>query len=526
MRYHTKISVSLTAALMFAVSACDDWDGHYTGGDSAVSDKTLFEMIASNPQTTTFAKLVRDAGFEDELQSTQTYTVFAPTNDAIAALNTEGQEARIVGNHIARYSNPTSTPADKDVRMVNGKLFHFSNATTFAGRPIVKGNEVAANGVLHEIDGVIPYSYNIYEYIQNNRRTSKLYDFIHRFDEIRLDVEHSTEIDIDEYGRPVYDSVFVSYNRLLQDKTYGIGSIGEEDSVYTMVIPDDEAWDAAYERTKPYFVYKSASQAEADSIQDVRTGLAIVNDLIYKGSHPEAAVEDSMVSTTGSVIHNPKGLFGNTTHVDVSNGQAFLTSSLEYDNTETWNKAISVEGESQNGRTYNNVMTSISTETVTSASQIEGISGDSYIVVMPVSTTNNPTVAFTIPNVLSGTYNIYAVFLPASVNGAGEEADSTKISFTLSYQGERGNVNKSNRSATNITKGHEVTKMLAFENFTFPYSDVTDNLRLMGETHDASTVTPTTTLAIATNVTTKQFTSHEFSRTYRLDRIVFESIKQ
>lgn len=525
MRYHTRTLSAIPAlAMLLALGACGDWDDYYSqeAGDGS---KTLYEMIAGNPQTTAFAQLVREAGYDDELQSTQTYTVFAPTNDALAAVSTAGQEARIVGNHIARYSNPTSTSTGKGVRMVNGKLFHFGNATTFAGQDIVAGDEIASNGVLHEIGGVIPYAYNLYEYIQNNAGTSKLYDFIHRFDETRLDVEHSTEIDIDDYGRPVYDTVYVRYNRLLQDKTYGIGSIAAEDSTYTMIIPDNDAWDAAYARISPYFTYKSSDQTEADSMQDVRTGLAIVSDLIYKGSFAQPAAEDSMVSTTGSVIHDTQRLFGNTTPVGVSNGQAFLTSSLGYDNTETWNKPISVEAEEQNGRTYNNVMTSVTTETVTAASQVDGVSGESYVVVMPVSTTNNPTVAFSIPNVLAGAYNIYAVFLPATVNGAEEELDSTKISFTLSYQGPRGNVNRSNRSANNITSGSKVTKMLAFENFTFPYSDFTDNLWLMDETNDVSTVTPTTMLSIATNVTTRQYTSHQFSRTYRLDRIILEPVK-
>lgn len=522
------ISASLFMAPFLLVPvSCNDWDDHYTMEQGDSRSQNLFEMLTSQPETSEFARLVSKAGYEDALKSSQTYTVFAPTNDALSGIDTASQQqvSRIVSNHIARYSNPTSTSEEKGIEMLNGKIYYFNNAGSFANQTILKGNELATNGVLHELGGSIPYAYNLYEYIENNPNTSKLYSFIHRFDEKRLDEEHSTEIDIDEDGRPVYDSVFVSYNRLLEDKTYGIGSLNSEDSIYTMVIPDNNAWDAAYARISPYFVCRSTDQATADSIQDVRTGLAIVNDLVYRGNHPQAANADSLISTSGSIIRNTQQLFGGTQSVDVSNGQGFLASALNYDNTETWNKPISVEGEEQNGRTYNGSMTSVYTESVTSSSLIEGVSGDSYIEVMPVSTTNNPTVMFDIPNVLAGTYNIYAVFLPATVNGEDEALDSTKISFTMTYQSRSGRATTANRSSRNITSGNGVTKMLAFENFTFPVSDYTDNLWLMDDKNDINSIVTNTTLSIATNVTTAEYTRHKYSRTYRLDRIILEPVK-
>ena len=42
------------------------------------------------------------------------------------------------------------------------------------------------------------------------------------------------------------DSVFVDYNPMLYNYYYGIGHIDDEDSLYTMILPDNEAWDKAY----------------------------------------------------------------------------------------------------------------------------------------------------------------------------------------------------------------------------------------------------------------------------------------
>ena len=68
----------------------------------------------------------------------------------------------------------------------------------------------------------------------------------------------------------------VSYNRLLEDKTYGIGHIKSEDSLYSMVVPTNEAWAAAYDRIAPSFKVYDTNAHVADSIQDIRTKLAIV----------------------------------------------------------------------------------------------------------------------------------------------------------------------------------------------------------------------------------------------------------
>ncbi len=525
--YHLAGIIGLMAPALSA--GCSDWDDHYENSNAAGTQQNIMQILQQDEQTSVFAGMLKQSGYDALLSSTQSFTVFAPSNDALDGIDTHDTEnvKRLVSNHFARYTHPTSTQAGQGIRMYNGKIYYFDNSASFSGSPLSSANEKAKNGILHRLTKQIPYANNLYEYIQYTANTSKIYKFIHQFDETIMDMDQSIEVDIDEEGRPVYDTVMVKYNRLLENPAYGIGSIATEDSAYTMLVPTDAAWDAAYERIAPSFKVYDKEQSKADSIQDVRTCLAIVSDLIYRGSMAEPASADSLTSTSGSIIRQPAALFADATGSKGSNGYIFTTEALGYDNTETWNKAIGVEAEQQNGRTYNNTLTSVYTRTVTAESMVEGISGDSYIEVMPISTSTNPTVIFDIPDVLAGSYNVYAVFLPVTVGGFTEELDSTCIGFTVSYLNDKGRTTtKNNKAKTLLTSGSHVTKMLAFENLEIPVSNYTDRLWLMDDANDKSSIQTTTQLTITTNVTTKEFTSKLLSRSFRLDRIIFEPVKK
>lgn len=508
--------------------SCAEWDDHY-GNNAGSSGKNLLETLAADQQVSHFASLVKASDYGNLLSSSQSFTVFAPSNEALQGFVDSNPDSvkRMVENHIARYSLPSSTSPLQSVRMYNGKVYHFDSTSSFSGRTLISKDETATNGLLHVLSARIPFAYNLYEYIQSEPSLSKLYTFLHQFDETKVDIDNSVETGIDDMGRPTYDTVWVNYNRLLEDIQYGLGHINDEDSIYTMLMPTNEAWQAAYDRISPYYIMYDADSQRADSIRNVRTGIAIVSDLVYRGEHSAPLGVDTIVSTTGSIIHKPNTLIESAKKMKASNGVAYITDHLGYDNTETWNKQISIEAEEQNGRSYNNTLTSVYTRTVSSQSQIDGVSGDSYIEVQPISTATNPSVVFEIPNVLAGEYDVYAIFLPKTADGEAVEADSTCIAFSLAYQNDRGRIQtKTNRSKTLLTSGTEIVKMLAFEKFSFPVSDYTDRITLIDSETGSNPTQATTQLTISTNVTTSEFTSKKLSRTFRLDRIILEPIRK
>lgn len=522
-----KILVLMFLSVLF-FSCNDEKDKHYDRSGS-LPDQNLYELISQDESLSGFTRLIQIAGYDTLLASTQAFTVWAPLNEGLTGINintiTKDEAVRIVSNHVARFNNSTATAPDKMIEMRSVKVYNFSEGgTVFGGSELNSKDILAKNGILHTIKEQIPYRYNIYEYIKLDENYSLLADFISSFDEKIFDEYLSIPIDIDENGQTVYDTVSTSYNRLLEHYEVGLGSINVEDSIYTMILPDNEAWNAAYERISPYFKVYNTDKQYADSVKKMQTSLAIVQDLVYRGRLENPAAYDSIFSTTGSVIHNPADLFVGTNRQTASNGYIYQTSNLRYDNTETWNKDIIVEAEYSLGRVVG-ASTSVYTRYIEKNDSIF-ISEDEYLEVQPTSTSAQPSVTFDIPNVLSGKYNIYVEFVPASIEG--NPRDSTKVAFVLNYRNANGgNTPVQVATAKLRTSGTEKVKMQVFSGFEFPTSNFYDRLwyvDLLEGFHSLEDRVYTTRLLVRTNVSSTEFNNNIYTRRFRIDRIIFESV--
>lgn len=515
------------------MSCSDDWDSHYEGGIMS-SSQSLLEVLQQKENLSTFAQMVKRSGYESLLASSQTFTVWAPMNEALSDidLNDELAVRQTVENHVGRFSYPLSAASETTkVRMLNGKRLAFSSGMdglTLDGALLVGSTDLANNGLLHTLKEHVLYRPNFYEYIAAQPNCSKLYNFLSTYQQRLFDVEHSIELDVDNMGRPVYDSVFVNYNVLLQDERLGLGDIQNEDSVYTMLIPDDEAWMAAYQLIYPAFKVNDGqlSQEQLDSIQDVQTQLAILENLFIRGQvDPSSA--DSVITTTGSVMKNVHDLFGNTVKVEMSNGTGYVCNRLNYDNTQTWSKPIVIEAEVSDNYEFQLNTTSVYPRLVAADNPVQGISGNSYLEVTPVRTTAAPAVEFKLPEVLSGedeqgiAYNIYVVVVPALVEGENMASDSTKVQFTLYYNNGTRKTQLA-RSSELETSGSHLLKLEAFNEFRFPVSDYCDRLRSI-ESNYSEPEYGTFTLSATTTI---KSSNKNYTRNFRIDCIILEPIKK
>ena len=510
-------------------SSCkDDYNEHYDRS-SSLPDKNLYQMIKENSNLSKFSQLIDVAGYDSLLNSTQTFTVWAPINESLSDINPatigKDQAKLIVGNHIARFNVSTSTVYSKLIQMLDNKIYSFSDGgNVFAGSKLIDHDILSKNGLLHTLESQIPYHYNLYEYIQATPSMSKLSAFVSSFEEERFNEELSTPIDIDESGRTVYDTVTTSYNRLFRG-LLGLGYIDSEDSTYTMIMPSDKAWDIAYSKISSYFKTYNEDQEYADSIRNIQTSLAILEDLVYRGTINNPASLDSMVSTSPSVIYDPADLFSGTTRQTASNGLIYQTDDLRYNNTETWNKKIGVEGEAYDLRVAG-PNTAVYTRTVTGEISIP-VSNSQYIDVQATTPTSQPAVTFDIPDVLSGKYDIYVEFLPGSIDGA--PRDSTRLLFELSYMNAKGDTEPIlNNSNDLLTSGTEKRKMKVFSEFEFPVSNYYDRLWWVDYSdglHSYDEYVITTKLMIKTNVQTSEFNNNILTRKFRIDRIIFEPVR-
>ena len=211
------------------------------------------------------------------------------------------------------------------------------------------------NGILHVIDGMVTYYPNVWEYLSSAANVDSLRDFMYSFEEYFFDERNSLIIGTNDQGQILYDSIIIYSNELFDY----LGNLNHEDSLYTMLFPDNQAWTEAYDTISTYFKYSGSVstdtvlKAEADLNQSSITKFVIAKDLIFRGNmtRDELLASDTLVSTGGHVFRDPALLFASATDSTMSNGRCFITPKLNY-STDVWCKPIVVEAEHVRGRIH------------------------------------------------------------------------------------------------------------------------------------------------------------------------------
>lgn len=510
MRYkHLKGYVSLSAmiVLLLAAACSKEWDDHYDAGSYNLPDKTVTEYIKAQPDLSTFSKMLEISGYDDILNESQSYTVWAPKNDALTGLDINNIELvkKTVQNHIARSRITTSGIDNTFIKMLNSKYVSFSKSQSgyvFGDNNITTANQPAKNGLIHIIDGYTPYVNNLWEYLGATNGLDSLREYIYGQSRKVFDPANSVEIGADSNGQAIYDSAFVIWNPVLER----LGAIDNEDSTYTAIMPDNNAWNEAYLRIKDY--YNFPNDAGSTVRQRDLTRFTIIQDMLYRGRIAEPAKLDSVTSTYGNVFHNPAEIFKGLDYDALSNGLAYIADKMPFADTASFFKEIRVEAEQSFGRTNtgSNIFNRSSYGTEFTAS------GNYYILVDPTST--EPAVEFSIPNTLSAKYNIYCVFMPAKIVDA-INPKPTKAKFQLTY------IRRANGStfikrvtpADNVTNPEGITKMFV-DQFDFEFANVVD----------AKYNRIAVKLEVSSAVSAQEEQSGNFTRTMRIDCIILEPV--
>ena len=553
----------------FFISACQEkeWDNYYGsgGGNAGI---TLMQAIDANSNLSSFAAVVRQNGMEQLLASSQSLTVFAPDNNAMAALDGTGDILQqFLYNHVCRYTYTQGDVAEADdgllrMKMLNGKYQNLTNnggQLMFGDMATVSNTQGTANGVLNTINSVVPFYGNIYEQIKSQgQQTDSIANYLKSYDQYTFLPDKSTVLGTNENDETVYDSVFSFRN----DWMTRYGYINLEDSVYTMLVPTNTAWNKQYDKLKQYFrtygtgeIRNPASglnitgtfatdDAIADSLTRVHSIEALTQDLVFrKAINLENIPGDSLISTNGNVFHQPARLFANAVKQGVSNGQMFVTDELLFKADESWHKEIRVEAENPSNYATQYVG-STSTGSVVNYPQFAGqVSDNSFLVVNPTQLSFQKTaVRFRLPATLAAAYNIYIVTVPASAQDTSlidsDRLLSTRLKFYLRYVHEDGTLKEDAAISTPVdyggtqtptviddtkpafvTDAKKVNKMLIAKNFRFPFANYT-----------ISAFQPTTVdmpvtafLRVESDVTTAAALA-QFEKTMRIDCIILEPV--
>lgn len=472
-----KYIFGVMAGSVLLTSACTDFsdynDAYIDGSEAGINaGKTLWENISSDVDLSEFAELVQKGGYADKLSESQSYTIWAPVNGTFdiseyASMTQDTLVSHFLNNHIMRGNTQLSGSINKRVHTLNEKAYMVEGAGDnymFGDQKVLSANNVSSTGTIHKIDGAQPFRPNVYEFVFETQDVDSVSKYFRRAEERKLDENESVEGPIVDGQQTFLDSVIVINYPLFDD--YLNAKPLNEDSSYTMLLPNNSAYIKSYDRIRPYFNYVSkthysvisstsssvSTTATSYTLDDpVTLGDSITrmqmfynmifsnNDTYNKEGYPDniVAPDDTIRTTTNNKLSNVSDLLGYTVNNDskkVSNGYVRIVDSLAYLPWETWCPEIFVTGseasvncvvKNDNDFEYTNPETK-ATEVVRYVSYTQtGRTGlQAY---------------YLLPDVCSAAYNIYCLMVAPTVGSknTGEELQEemleNKITFNLEH---------------------------------------------------------------------------------------------
>ncbi|MBN2165467.1 MAG: fasciclin domain-containing protein [Marinilabiliaceae bacterium] len=523
-----KLVTILVASLILAmtgISCSNEFDEHYAGDYTERSELNLIDYMKTREELSTFVKMLQITGYEDTLKRSQSFTVFAPTNEALSGVDMEDTEnlKLLVGNHLTSYTQ--TTPGE--IHGFNGKYlklyrvgakYYYSNLRHDI--EITEPNLLTKNGIVHITDQYLPYIPNIWEYIQQASGLDSLRSYINSLTTVYFDKESS----YDDNGIFV-DSVFVQSNRVLNS----LGLINSEKNIYTAILPTNEAWNTTYDKIFPFF--KSTDKVVDGIMQNgisrqiTKTKWAIIQDFLFNGYVESPTNKDSLISTSGNVYHSPDYLFAATEQQSLSNGYGYIADAMNNKLEDSWVRTISVEAEN-NSYSLRTKSDNYNLNTYGTLGTTFQASNNYYVRFenLPASDYSYAWARFPIPNTLANVkYNIYCVFVPIT---AIDTADTRpyKLKFYLSYVDSLGKkiIDKAITVPNNVTNGGEITKLLIAENYEFSYADLIEYSNTSINYKDNINVF----LKVENAATIKEERRGTYSRNVAIDRIILEPVMQ
>ncbi|MBF4470716.1 fasciclin domain-containing protein [Flavobacterium sp. HJJ] len=281
----------LTVAL---VSCSNPWDDRESNGDSNL-DVTLNEAITSTAEVSQFGKLLTQTGYDKVLAASKTYTVFAPTNEALAKvdaaiLNDAESLKKFVANHIAltSFSSVRKNTEDK-ILMLDDKYLIFKGSTAIGDAAIVTADHYAANGVFHIINKALTPKLNIWEYINANKGTSAMSAYLVYLKEFSIYKE-----DADAKAKAatgfLADSLSNSYLR-------NVYNLNNEKNSYTLFLMEDAGYNAEVTKMKPYLT-KTSNDPKKDSTA-IYSSYFTTRDLAFPKAYKKSELPKTLTSRFG-----------------------------------------------------------------------------------------------------------------------------------------------------------------------------------------------------------------------------------
>lgn len=366
---------------------------------------------------------------------------------------------RFVLSHMAEYVNTASkTMADDNfVLLLNEKMVPFvgsyAQGYTFDNLEIKSTNIRANNGIVHKISGTVEYALNLWEYLETAADVDSVAKFLYSFNVMEFDEFSSIEGPTVQGQKTYLDSVFSNSNQWLSvwgDKySAGFGNVMAEDSSYMMFVPSNDVWNEMVPEIEKLFNFYGKTDADVvrnDSLKNFYARKMLLNNILFSNNDQPALVSDgnlnidedgdgerdSLLSTyklgtKGQRLFARADLMdGAREGVECSNGTFYIKDKFNFSPFYLWHDTIVLEAENADyqGQLYGSkgdfyISCNVNTVYVgkndwnQALDTLEETRNIIYTEGIGVSTNSNPEFLWTIPEVLSGSYYVGAVIVPA-----------------------------------------------------------------------------------------------------------------
>jgi hypothetical protein len=322
------LSLAVLALIMF-IGCSDPWDDVTKLNDN-VSQNSIASEVAETPDFSMFWELMKQTGVDKKLDSSAVYTLFVPTNSVMQAaenltFESDAEKLRFVLNHVTwgRISSRSGSTADS-LYMLSGKRLKYSASLgSIDGIGIHVNQEKAMrNGIVQIVDGVIKPRFSIWDWVLYKAPENRFIKYLKSLDYWYFDPIASGYLGSDDRGRPIYrDSVVVLRNSFLQQ----VADLQHEDSLFTLLVPSDEVFQAMFNKFERYYRAEDRSSNPVPTVKDsVNIWMNVAKDLVFGKAYSGASLPDTLLSFYGVKVP-----FVSSSVTDVytaSNGTAYLVS--------------------------------------------------------------------------------------------------------------------------------------------------------------------------------------------------------
>ncbi|MEJ5995710.1 fasciclin domain-containing protein [Pedobacter sp. Du54] len=315
---HNIKNTLLILGVLIGLGSCKNVLNEHVQITNADNSINLTEKIGAETNISLFNDFIKRTGFDQILASSQSYTVWAPTNTALASLDASITSDPVklkdfVANHIALTSYVASKGITDTIKvnLLNGKIATVVGPT-YEEAGIVGSGKFVKNGALYVIDKPVPTKLNVWSYMTSSTDAPLQSSFVSNLSAQVIDTANATIIGYNTLGNPIFapNPPMVSRNIYWS----AVADLRAENQQFTFFMLQDNAYTAEVDKVTPYF--STASE------------YTVVRDLAVRGIYTLDKLPDTLLSTRGVKIPINKSAIVKS--YKASNGIVYVVSALPF----------------------------------------------------------------------------------------------------------------------------------------------------------------------------------------------------